>query len=109
MHISITGLKPKGWMGFFTFWRFAIPTFRQAQTAKGNLFCEVKRINGYQCTLTAWEDKDAMRAFMKTGTHLEAMRLFHKIATGKTYGFESEDVPAWSDAFALLEAHGREY
>ena len=109
MHISITGLKPKGILGFIRFWLFAIPTFRQAQTAKGNLFCEVKRINGYQCTLTAWEDKNIMREFMKSGTHLKAMKSFHKIATGRTYGYESETMPTWAEAFHLLQTHGREY
>lgn len=109
MHISITGLKPKGFMGFFKFWRLAIPSFRQAQTAKGNLFCEVKRINGYQCTLTAWEDRPIMLEFMKSGVHLQAMKSFRKIATGKTYGFESEVIPNWKEAFELLEAHGKQY
>jgi hypothetical protein len=109
MHISITGLKPKGIKGFFAFWRFAIPSFRQAQTAKGNLFCEVKRINGYQCTLTAWEDRDTMLEFMKTGIHLQAMKSFRKIATGKTYGYESTSVPTWQEAYELLQLHGKTY
>jgi hypothetical protein len=109
MHISITGLKPKGLMGFFRFWRLAIPSFGQAKTAKGNLFCEVRRINGYQCTLTAWEDKAIMREFMKSGVHLQAMKSFHKIATGKTYGYESDAIPTWKEAFELLDKQGREY
>jgi hypothetical protein len=46
MYISITGLKPKGAISFLLVWRYAIPSFRQAKTAKGNLFCEVKKING---------------------------------------------------------------
>jgi hypothetical protein len=109
MYISITGLKPKGILGFFKFWQLAIPSFRQAQTAKGNLFCEVKRINGYQCTLTAWNDRNTMLEFMRSGIHLKAMKSFHKIATGKTYGFESESIPNWSDAFELLETNGKQY
>lgn len=34
-YISITGLKPKGLIGFFRFWRFAIPSFEQTKNAKG--------------------------------------------------------------------------
>jgi hypothetical protein len=85
------------------------PSFRQAQNAKGNLFCEVKNINGYQCTLTAWENRDIMLAFMKSGVHLKAMKSFRKIATGKTYGYESANVPSWSEAFDLLQSSGKEY
>lgn len=109
MYISITGLKPKGILGFFRFWRHAIPSFRQAQTAKGNLFCEVKRIEGYQCTLTVWENREIMLTFMRNGNHKIAMKHFHKIASGKTYGFESETIPTWPEAFALLHNYGRVY
>ncbi len=109
MYISITGLKPKGFLGFIKFWQLAIPSFKQAQTAEGNLFCQVKRIKGNQCTLTAWENRDLMLAFMRSGKHLTAMKSFHKIATGKTYGYESENIPTWAEAFSLLEEKGKQY
>lgn len=50
-----------------------------------------------------------MLAFMKSGVHLKAMKSFRKIATGKTYGYESANVPSWSGAFTLLQSSGREY
>lgn len=109
MYISVTGLKPKGLKGFFRFWLHAIPSFRQAQTANGNLYCSVKRIQGQQCTLTAWESREIMLEFMRSGAHLEAMKQFHKIATGKTYGFESKDIPDWDQAFSLLQEKGKGY
>lgn len=109
MHISITGLKPKGILSYIKFWMLAIPTFRQAQTAAGNKHHSVKNIQGYQCTLTAWENKDAMLAFMRSGPHLKAMKAFHKIATGRTYGYESEAIPSWEEAYKLLEEKGRWY
>ncbi len=109
MYISITGLKPKSFLSSLQFWRFAIPSFTQAKKAKGIIFCEVKRIKGFQCTLTAWENRTAMLEFMRSGIHLEAMKSFHKIATGKTYGYESNVIPDWTEAFRLLELHGKEY
>jgi hypothetical protein len=109
MYISITGLKPIGILSFFKFWTLAIPSFEQARKAKGIQFCQVKRIKGYQCTLTAWESREDMLNFMRSGVHLKAMKVFHKIATGRTYGFESESIPTWQDAFALLKVKGKEY
>jgi hypothetical protein len=109
MYISITGLKPKGALGFFRFWLLAVPSFRQAQNAKGNLFCSVKRIQGQQCTLTAWESRDIMLEFMRSGAHLKAMKQFHKIASGKTYGYESTAVPNWTEAFNMLQDKGKAY
>ncbi|MEY4461148.1 MAG: hypothetical protein RL429_1137 [Bacteroidota bacterium] len=109
MYISITGLKPHGLRSALLFWRYAIPSFNQARSAKGNTFCQVKRINGYQCTLTAWTNESDMRAFMVSGVHRSAMAAFPKIATGRTYGFESSTIPSWEEAVYLLESHGREY
>ena len=102
MYISITGLKPKGIIGFFRFWRLAIPSFAQAQTANGILFSQVKRKGGFQCTLTAWESRDHMLHFMRSGAHLKAMKAFHQIATGRTYGYESDQIPTWESAYSDL-------
>ncbi len=109
MYVSITGLKPKNLLAVLKFWTLAIPSFRQAQTAKGNLSSSVKRIKGYQCTLTSWENRDLMLDFMRSGTHLKAMKAFHSIATGKTYGYETDVLPNWQEAFALLESKGKTY
>jgi hypothetical protein len=109
MYVSITALKPKGFLGYMKFWSLAIPTFRQAQTAKGNLYRAVKRVNGYQCTITAWEHREIMLEFMRSGAHLKAMKAFHSIATGKTYGYESDAIPTWDEAFAIIESKGKSY
>lgn len=109
MQISITGLKPKGIIGFIKFWTLAIPSFGEAKSAKGNLYSAVKKINGYQCTLTAWESREAMLVFMKNGVHLKAMKSFHSIATGRTYGYTSDMIPSWEEAFELLETKGKNY
>ena len=109
MYISITGLKPKGFWAYLRFWTLAIPSFTEAKTAKGNLHGDVKKINGYQCTLTAWENREMMLAFMKNGTHLKAMKAFNSIATGKTFGYESDTIPSWEEAYSLLASKGKNY
>lgn len=109
MYISITGLKPKGIISFFRFWRLAIPSFAQAQTANGILFSQVKRKGGFQCTLTAWESREHMLVFMRNGAHSTAMKAFHQIATGKTYGYESDQIPTWDTAYSDLINKGKVY
>ena len=109
MYISITGLKPKGIWGFIRFWTLAIPPFGEAKSAKGNLYSAVKKIGGYNCTLSAWKNRDSMLAFMSNGVHLKAMKAFHSIATGRTYGYESDTIPSWEEAYSLLEIKGKNY
>jgi hypothetical protein len=107
MYISITGLKPRGLIGFLRFWTLAIPSFKQAQKADGIVSCQVKHIQGYQCTLTAWESRDQMLAFMRSGVHIKAMKVFHQIATGSTFGYHSATIPSWELAFSLLQEKGK--
>jgi hypothetical protein len=109
MYISITGLKPKGFRGYIRFWMHAIPSYNQARNAEGNRYCSVKKIQGYQCTLTAWDSREAMLDFMRSGAHLEAMKVFPGIATGKIFGYEFDTIPDWKEAFEVLMEKGRSY
>jgi hypothetical protein len=109
MYISLTGLKPKNFLSYLKFWTLAIPSFAQAQSAKGNISVSAKRIKGYQCTITTWESRELMLDFMRSGAHMKAMKQFHNIATGRTFGFESDHVPNHSEAFELLMEKGKDY
>ena len=109
MYISLTALKPKNFWRTLQFWTLAIPSYRQVQTAQGNLHYAVKNVKGFQCTITAWESRAQMLDFMRSGAHLNAMKAFHRIATGRTYGYESDIIPAWEDAFQLLQEKGKDY
>jgi hypothetical protein len=108
-YVSITGLRPKGWFGFLLFWRYAIPSKMQADTAPGVLHVDVKRINGVQHTLTAWTSKQAMKDYITQGAHLRAMKVFRRIATGKTFGYESDRIPNWDEVHELWKQQGVEY
>jgi len=109
VYISITGLKPKGFFSYIKFWTLAIPSFRQAETSKGNLHTSTKNMHGYQCTVSAWESREVMLEFMRSGVHLKAMKAFNSIATGRTYGYESESIPSWDEAYILLQEKGKDY
>lgn len=108
-YVSITGLKPKNFWATFLFWRFAIPSKIQADRAPGLLYSDVKKINQIQHTLTAWESKDHMKAYIHSGSHLKALKAFRKIAVGKTFGYESDRIPSWEDVQELWLKNGQEY
>lgn len=109
MIISITGLKPKYFLHAIPFWFHAIPLFNQAKKAPGNKFCEVKRIQGIQHTLTAWDDMETLRAFVGSGAHLNAVKSFRKIAIGSTFHYVSDTIPTWEEARRLWEVNYKEY
>ena len=108
-YVSITGLRLKRFWYFFAFFRFAIPSFRNSQGAKGNLYSAVKNINGVRHTLTAWESKKAMQQFIYNGVHLEAIKAFKKYFIGKTYGYETNSLPSWGEVHQIWNEKGIKY
>jgi hypothetical protein len=106
-YISITGLRLKGPFATARFWWHALRSMAQARSAPGNISTDARKIDGVQHTLTVWTDESAMRTYLVNGAHLQAMRAFRSIATGKTIGFVSATIPSWTEARAIWEEHGR--
>jgi hypothetical protein len=108
-YVSITGLKIKSPKYIFHFWWYAIRSIQQVKNANGLIDVRVTKRNGYQHTLTIWESRAAMLDFMKSGVHAVAIQSFHKIASGKTLGFERDEPLEWDEAISLWEDRARQY
>jgi hypothetical protein len=80
---------------------------RQAYAASGLIRAQARKIGGVHHTLTVWESEAAMRAYLVTGAHLGAMKAFHRLATGRTVGFECETSPTWEQVPEIWAAIGR--
>lgn len=106
MYISVTGLKLKARRHFIKFWRHAIPSFKQAEAAEGNVYSAVKSVDGYHHTITVWKTKKDMKRYVLSGAHLDAMRQFDEIATGKITAWEGDDIPTWDEALARWHREG---
>ena len=107
MHISVTGLKPKGLIGWIRFWILTIPAAKDAQKANGILHCVFKSRNGFEHTLTVWKSKKHMLGYLRSPAHAKAMKNFSKIGDGKTYGYEADTIPSWEDALLEWDKNGR--
>ena len=98
MYVSVTGLKTNNVYASMKFWLFTIPAFRAAQKANGILLCENNSRNGYKHTLTVWETKAHMLAYVRSPTHLKAIKAFPSIAIGRLLSYESDVIPSWDEA-----------
>ena len=109
MYVSVTGLKPKGLIGWIRFWTLTIPASKDAQKADGILHCAFKSRNGYQHTLTVWKSKEHMMSYLTSPAHLKAMKSLSKIGSGKIHGYEADTIPSWEDAYNEWCKKAREY
>ena len=107
MYVSVTGLKPRGLIGWIRFWMLTIPASKKAQKAKGIMHCAFISRQGYQHTLTVWKSKKYMLDYLTSKAHLKAMKKFSKIGDGKVYGYEADVIPNWKDALTEWDKNGR--
>ena len=101
MYVSVTVLRSNGFWSTILFWLLAVPAFKQAKSSAGILFCDVKSVDGFHHTLTVWKTKKGMRKFMLSPIHRKAMKMFPKIATGSTIGYETDKMPRWDEALLM--------
>jgi hypothetical protein len=108
--VSITGLEVASVWLFPRFMTLTIPALSQARVAPGNVHAETNRIDGIMHTMTAWESREDMLRYVRSGAHLEAMKNLKKVASyAKTYTYESDTIPTWPEARRLWEERGRLY
>ena len=101
MYVSATALKTRGFLSAIRFRLLAVPVFKQARSSAGILFCEFKSVDGFHYTLTAWKIKKYIRKFVLSPAHQKAMKIFPKIATGSTIGYETDKMPNLGEALLM--------
>jgi hypothetical protein len=106
-YISITGLELKSVLSAPAFWWHAIRSMQQARSAPGIIQADARQINGVHHTLTVWDSEAAMRRYLVSGAHLEAMKAFHSLATGRTIGYLAERPPDWDEVHAIWKDRAR--
>jgi hypothetical protein len=105
--VSITGLELRRLWHYPTFMFHAVRSMAQARSAPGNLGADARTIDGTHHTLSVWRDRQAMRSYLGGGAHLEAMKAFPKIATGRTLSYFTVTPPGWDEVPALLREKGK--
>ena len=109
MYVSVTGLKPRGLMGWIRFLALTLPASKNAQNAEGVLLCSFTSHHHFQHTLTVWQSKEHMLGYRSSPSHVRAMKNFSKIGTGKVYSYETDAMLDWDDALAAWDKYAREH
>lgn len=108
--LSFTGISPHSLIHNIRFWYYTIPAYTQAQTAPGNLFIDTYTTSTAYHTFGIWENRECMRAYATSGAHLQAMKNFRTIGTGKIFSYETDEIPlSWVDVLKIWDEHGAVY
>ena len=107
-YVSITGFRASARRHMFRFWWHAIRSMAQARRTPGNVKAEARIVQGVHHTLSVWVDERAMRAFLLSGSHRQAMRAFRAIGSGRVLGFYTLDPPDWEAGLRRWRSEARE-
>jgi hypothetical protein len=93
------------------FFTAAVAVLEQAKNSSGNLGADVLAdANNAWWTLTAWQARDSMKAFVGTEPHLSTMAQLDDWcdeATFVDWEQASEDLPDWQTSYRRLVADGQ--
>ena len=109
VYVSITGLRVKSRWHELRFWYHAITSMAQAKRSDGIVAADARTINGIHHTLTVWESETAMRRFLYRGAHRRAIKAFPNFASGKTFGYVTEQPPDWDQVHKIWLEYGKAY
>jgi hypothetical protein len=109
--VSITRLRIRGDEQLVAFSAVLPVVFAQATDAPGRLAMDLlAESNNTFWTKTVWTDRGAMRAYMTSGSHGDVMPELHEWcdeAHVAHWEQETEELPAWDEAYRRLLAEGR--
>lgn len=109
--ISVTRLRLRSWRYLPEFLWLSFASDRQAKGASGNIKTKlIADANLTFWTLTIWENETAMRQFMRTGSHRQAMpKLVEWCNEASLVHWlqESHDFPPMAEVYQKLCQEGR--
>lgn len=102
MKATITSIELKGFFKFFALSAQAMQIIKQLKTTD----CKEFKKRGFwttHYTMTLWNSEEELKAFARSGAHLEAMKTSAKIAKEiRTITIETDKLPSWKEAQQLL-------
>jgi quinol monooxygenase YgiN len=109
--VSVTRLRIRSAWFLPAFFLYAMRSLQQARAAPGVLKAEVfndAALTFWTCSV--WEDQQAMRAYMISGVHSQAMkRLAHWCDEASVVHWEQDSaaMPTWETAWQRMQRDGR--
>lgn len=102
MKATITSIELKGPLRFFALSAQALNIIRQLRTTDCKDF-KKRGLWTTHYTMTLWNNEDELKAFAKSGAHLDAMKKSKTIAKEiRTITIDTEVLPSWKEAKKLL-------
>jgi hypothetical protein len=109
--VSITRLRVRSWRHLPAFLIQAVRSSWQAKSAEGNLSVSIlKEAQNTFWTRTVWTNEEAMKSYIVTGVHKQAMRSLLEWCDEAAVVHWQQAVPeppSWEEAYRRLKEEGR--
>lgn len=107
MKLTITSLELRSPLRFFALSMYAMNIMKQLR-ASGCVKMKKSGIWTKHYTMSLWRNEADLKAFARSGAHLEAMKKSASLAREiRTLTIDADTLPGWKEAKALLKERGR--
>jgi heme-degrading monooxygenase HmoA len=108
MVITLTSITLRSVWKYFQLTNNARKIMMQAKKSKGFVRMKNTGWGKLHYTLSVWESVDDLKQFARSGAHLAAMKVSQSLSTElATYTYETDHIPNWKEAKALLVEKGK--
>ena len=108
MIVSITSIRLRSLWKFFSLSWHGLQISRQTRNQKGFLKLRNTGFGYMHYTLTLWETPEDLKAFARSGAHLESMKKSAELATEiRIWSYPAEKLPSWAEARKILHENGK--
>lgn len=101
-HVSIGGMKMRGWRVFFRVIRMTYAALKAAKVHPGCVHADIFRDGQRYFAMSVWDDEAAMKAYAHGGIHAQLMAHRHDwFAHFKNHSFKLDTIPSRAEAMAM--------
>lgn len=109
MFVAIGGITLNGNRGALRFFWHAFKTLRVAKASEGCIHAAIFRQDGVFFALSVWDNKQAMQAYGRSSSHVDAVRRTrHIVRSAVNHHYEANSLPTRDEAVATWKAGGHQ-
>jgi hypothetical protein len=108
MFVTVTSIRLRSLWSFFALSWNALQILKQSKKQKGFVKMKSRGFAYDHYTVSLWETEEDLKAFARSGAHLDAMKKSSAISTEiRTLTYAADHLPSWSDAKIALKEKGK--
>lgn len=108
MYITLTSIRIRHLHDYFRLSWYGLKITLQSRKQAGFVTMKNTGFGYHHYTASAWESREDLKNFARSGAHLHAMQQSKSLSTAiSTYTYEGDTLPDWKTVKQMLKENGK--